>query len=245
MEKKVLHNNEAIDYYYNKYYLKEHEKYLTRDRTNKEINQLISWLSRKPGFVCDVGCGDGRHLLAFAKKGIPGGFGFDRSSELIKLAKQNLQKYPHFAVEKNGFRGWQPKKEISDLTYSLFSSFGYCLKNSGAQDLFNKMVKATKFGGLVCLDLDSVFRLKRYLRGEIKKVMTIDEDIFFDNKKKILFAKEKKNEVVLKSAMRYYTQKEMVMMFKKAGLKNIICKGGFADEKFSPASNRLIILGKK
>lgn len=242
--RKILLQNRAIKEYYDKYYLDEHVGYLTPQRSLAEAKALIKWLGRKPRSICDVGCGEGRHLLAFQKLGVKNGFGFDLSKSLIKRAKEKLKDGPKYNVIIENFNNWQPKKNGFDITYNLFSSFGYCLTYSAAQNLINKMVAATKKGGIICIDNDNVFRLVNYLDNIGAKDQ---KDFYFDAGKMILFAKEKRGKSVLFSQTRYFTAPELKEMFLKAGVKevNIKFKGGFENENYSYKSKRLIAVAKK
>ena len=100
---KTLKDKKAVKKYYDQYYLAEHTEYLTEKRSLAEAKQLIKWMGKKPQSVCDVSCGNGRHLLAFSKLGIKKGYGFDLSTKLIENAKESLSSNKNYKVEVKDF----------------------------------------------------------------------------------------------------------------------------------------------
>jgi len=187
---KTIKGRRAVQAYYDNYYLDEHREYLSETRTAQEAKFLIKSLGREPSSVCDVGCGDGRHLKTFQQAGVAKGFGFDLSSKLVGLAKQNLSRNKNFVVENMSFTDWQPEQEAYDITYSVFSSFSYCLDFVEAQGLVGKMVSATAAGGIICIDVDSVFRLVRFLLKKVKHKET--DELEFDAADMQLRAREER-----------------------------------------------------
>jgi len=93
--------------------------------------------------VLDIGCGDGSYTVKILKK-IPEGtlIGVDRSQNMLALAKEKVQDYPYFSVQKS---------DVLDLTYD--KQFDYivsfwCLQ--WCDDLpkaFSNIYRALKKGG--------------------------------------------------------------------------------------------------
>ncbi|KKT94035.1 MAG: hypothetical protein UW94_C0002G0009 [Parcubacteria group bacterium GW2011_GWA2_45_14] len=241
----VIKGQKAIQTYYDKYYLDEHKDYFTASRAAQEVNFLIESLSKKPHSVCDVGCGDGRHLKVFQQLGIPNGLGIDLSNQLVKQAKKNVND-SNFTIQNQSFADWQPEHECYDITYCIFSSFSYCRDLSEAQNLITKMVSATTMEGIICVDIDNVFRLVRFLTEHNKKAEDTDE-LEFDAINLHLLAREKRGRAVLESSTQYFMAPEIKTLFATAGIKNsnLVFKGGFNKDKYSYRSDRLIVIAKK
>jgi len=107
------------------------------------------------------------------------------------------------------------------------------------------MSKATKKGGLICLDLDNVFRLIRHL--DQKEKANTKEECGFDAEKMWLICKEKQGANLLESQMRYFIAPEIMQFLIQSGIKrkNIRFRGGFDDSLYSIDSKRMIVLAKK
>jgi ubiquinone/menaquinone biosynthesis C-methylase UbiE len=239
---KILKDDAAIAAYYGKYYLQEHNNYFSETRSKQEVTQLIKWFGDKPDSVCDVACGDGHHLLTFAQIGVTKGFGFDISKELVKIAQQNLATY-NYQVEVASFASWKPEAETFNITYSLFSSIGYCLEDKDASALIEKMASTTKTGGLVCIDADNVERLKRYLDNP--ENTDANNGYLLDEQTRILLTRECRGNEILETKTRFYAPNELTSFFKQAGLTNITLYGGFDESPFSKDNSRLIITGRR
>lgn len=247
MKKKLLSNGAANLVYYNKYYLSDHSKYLTAQRTKGEAEALIKWFGRIPDSVCDIGCGDGRHLAAFQELGVKYGYGLDSSARLVTLAKKRLAKNKNFLIEQGTFSNWMPKDESYDITYILFGGFSYCLDKKDAEQLVAKMVRSVKKGGIVCIDVDNLYRLISVLSGKAKKTMDTQEEFKLDATKMILTARDIRDTEIMETKMRYYLPTELVEMFVNSGVAEgkLSYFGDFNGEAYTYQDKRLIVLGKK
>ncbi|MGB9843127.1 MAG: class I SAM-dependent methyltransferase, partial [Caldisericia bacterium] len=73
-------------------YLKYNLITQSKDLTKKQVDFIIDVLSLKEkDRILDLGCGIGRHLIEFGKKGIKG-VGIDFNKKFINIAKKNKQK---------------------------------------------------------------------------------------------------------------------------------------------------------
>jgi len=245
MSKQLIKGKAARKRYYDKHYIADHSDYFSEELSLSEVQALIGWLGYKPKNVCDVACGNGRHLLAFSKIGVNEGVGIDASKELLKIAKNDL-KQTNFKLVHSTFADWRPEPEKFDITYSLFSALGYCLENSKAQDLVDKMVLTTKNGGFVCIDTDNVFRMIHYLDEKSKKNRNSSEKLNFDAATMILSSRDVKKDETLEEKMRYYTAPELKSMFLHSGHTGTInFYGDFENNPYKSSSKRLIVVMKK
>lgn len=232
----------AIKLYYDKYYLPSHKDYITEERSDSEARFLIDLLGKKPKSVCDVGCGNGRHLAALHKLGVTSGEGVDASKELCKQTKNSLPST--FNITCDTFSNWHPKG-IYDLNYSLFSSFSYCITDKQARELIHKMVVSTNKKGLIVIDVDNIFRLIRFLDGKEKRKMRTKEETYLDASTNILHAKEFFGKDIIETETRYFTAPDFQTMFANEGLKNITFYGDITKNPYTTQSPRLIVVAKK
>lgn len=243
MMKKISHN-QSVGIYYSKYYLNEHKDYFTPKRTTDEVQFLIDHLNRTPQSVCDLACGSGRHLIRFKELGIKKGFGLDPNETLLNQASEGLKNDSNFKLVNSDFASFKPDQKY-DLVYTLFSSICYCLENTEAQDLINKMVDATSDDGLMVIDTDNIFRLINFL--DTQYISSEYESSVFDAETMTLKYKQKTADGILESTPRYYIATELKHFLASAGInaKKIKFYGDFDNSKYSIFSNRLIITAKK
>lgn len=102
--------------------------YGNRDQQEAEeqVDFIIKALDVIPGSrVLDLGCGTGRHALAFARREFST-VGVDLSPYLIQKAKKQAQQYPDIPLQfQIGDMRSLPDLEQFDLVINMFTSFGY------------------------------------------------------------------------------------------------------------------------
>lgn len=121
--------------------------YAHRDATEAlaQVDQLIDWGWRDD--LIDLGCGFGRHLHAFAKRGVRA-FGVDRSTSLIAAAPAEVRP----RIVRGDLRALPFRTAGFDGAVSLFSSFGY-FGPLGDRDALREVARVLRPGGRLCLDL--------------------------------------------------------------------------------------------
>jgi cyclopropane fatty-acyl-phospholipid synthase-like methyltransferase len=81
--------------------------------SRKTVQEMIELAEIKPGeIVYDLGCGDGRLLIAAAKKGAKS-IGYELSLLTLLLAKWNTRNYPTISVRYGDF--WQKNLQDADV----------------------------------------------------------------------------------------------------------------------------------
>lgn len=241
--KKILKQSEAIETYYSKYYLDEHKKYFTKKRTNSEVDFLIDHLYKMPQSVCDVACGNGRHLAQFRKLGVNHGLGIDPNQTLLSLAEDNLEHDPSFKLLKADFNSWQPVVKF-DIVYTLFSSTCYCIEDRQVQELINKMFTATAENGIIVIDTENVFPMVGYMDVEYSDY---NRTLRFNPETMTIESSQNVGDAILETSRRYYIATELKYFLEKSGIKkeNIQIFGDFDNTRYSLSSDRLIVVATK
>ncbi len=207
-------------------YLEEHKSYFTATQTKREVNFLKKALSlSKQDRILDAACGHGRHTLPLA------GLGFciegvDSSRFLIQLARGKTQSKKIFhrqALEKLDL-----KKKYTKI-FMLFSDFGIMKSIPIIRRLALHMEK----DGLLLLDIDSVYRLQKYLRKHPGSPYR------FNQRTMILTSKDEPDLHV-----KYYKPQQIKKILTANGFKVVATYGDYFGNKFDTASKRYIIISR-
>jgi SAM-dependent methyltransferase len=133
-------------------YAQFYDLYYQGKNYSKEVDfvlELVSKFGLWPKSALDMGCGTGRHLFELAKRGIDG-YGFDRSREMLKLARARLTRLG-VKVTEGDLRSFRNGKKY-DLVLAMFAVMGYLTSNS---DLLAGFITAREHlapGGLFVFD---------------------------------------------------------------------------------------------
>lgn len=157
--------------WFNEDYLK-----LYAHRTLEEAKQQVEFLEKALELkgdekILDLGCGMGRHSIAFAIKGYTV-TGVDASEYLIKQAKHKLAENPtlpvtfiHADIKES------PPIGTFDLIISMFTSFGYFDEDKDNQEILSIVRKHLNPGGQFFLDYLHPFHVKKTLKPYEKKTV--------------------------------------------------------------------------
>jgi SAM-dependent methyltransferase len=233
--KKILGQEESVEKYYTEQYLNEHKYYLTRQRTSKEVDFLISALGRLPESVCDLACGNGRHLEEFAKRGVKSGIGVEPNKKLLNLAQAKLE---NFEFRNETFGQWQPYKKY-DLVYTLFSSTCYLLDNAEMLEFIKKMFQSTKKEGIVVIDTENILPAIGQMDVEY---INRDRRLSFNPEKMTIESEEEIEGEILRTSRRYYLASELIYFFELAGMRKdqVRIFGDFDQSQYKLSSERVI-----
>jgi SAM-dependent methyltransferase len=117
-----------------------------------EIEKIVRLIDFNGKAILDLGCGPGRHAVAFARKAYEV-TGVDLSSFLLQKAKARARQ-AGVAVEwiRKDMRAFVRPRAF-DLTISLFTSFGYFAAENDDLKVLRNVQRSLKTGGILVMDL--------------------------------------------------------------------------------------------
>lgn len=228
---------------------------LAEARTN--IHSILSFLPLpKEEPLLDLCCGAGRHLLVLREMGFQNLTGLDLSSELLQEAVQILAEGSDsltgdVSLIRADMRAIPYKNHFAAIL-SLFTSFGYFKADEENQAALTAAYCALRPGGIFLLDYLNRDRVIANLvphdertipGGCVQNVRTITED--GRRVEKTTTVTVEGVERRFHESVRAYTKAEMVERFRAAGFVNVRCYGSVDGRKFTPESERLILVGEK
>jgi SAM-dependent methyltransferase len=133
-------------------YAQFYDLYYAEKNYSEEVDFVLELASRfglQPKSVLDMGCGSGRHLFELAKRGVMG-YGFDRSAEMLKLARERLELLGIEVTE--GDLGSFRDGQRYDLVLAMFAVMGYLTSNEDLLSGFRTAREHLTAGGLFVFD---------------------------------------------------------------------------------------------
>lgn len=233
--------------------------------TKKQVDFIIKKTKLKSGaHVLDIGCGNGRHSLEFARRGYVV-TGIDESSELLAIARKEAMK------EKLSVKFI--KKDMTDISFinkfdliiSMFS-FGFLEKRDMHQLIIEKISRSLKSGGVCVLATGNALpRIRNAKRKKIKEknsryvvrdyektetgglVISTRETIDTRTMKQTIRKKWRENGLIHTSSSSIYlfSPSEIKKMLKNENLVLSQTFGDFEGNPFRANSQRFLIFSKK
>ncbi|MGB9749530.1 MAG: class I SAM-dependent methyltransferase [Caldisericia bacterium] len=231
-------------------YLKYNLITQSKDLTKKQVDFIIDVLSLKEkDRILDLGCGIGRHLIEFGKKGIKG-VGIDFNKKFINIAKKNKQKNKYIKFINMDIRKINFVDEF-DAAISIWTSFGY-FKDEENIDLLKKINRSLKKGGKLLIDIENI----NYLINNLPKERwenNMGVYILERNKLNIKSSRVKTIRILIKNNKKYeyirdyriYTLVEIKNYLENSGFKLTTFYGGYEKEELNLFSKRLIMISEK
>lgn len=225
-----------------------HLLYKNRDEQEARsfINLLCDYLNLpKKSLALDLACGRGRHAKVMAENGLHV-TGLDLSSSSIAEARKMASNSLHF-FEHDMREVWKPA--YFDLTFNLFTSFGYFDDPKEDQQVLEAIRTGLKPGGLFVFDyLHTDFVAETHVPSEEKQV----EDIQFSISRHIT------NEWIIKQIsfedagnyyrffekVRNYSPEQLTALLHKSGFEILRTFGNYALEAPQPDSPRCIFIAR-
>lgn len=224
-----------------------------RESGEREAPAILAALAIRPGArILDVGCGTGRHALAFARRGYAV-TGLDRSPVLLeKAAIARDEEGLRLDLRLGDMRALPlPAAEPWDAVVSLFTSFGY-FSDAENEAVARGMAESLVPGGRLLLDLANREALEqshgKRTWSERPGGYLLDEYAFDADARRFLC-----NRILLTDGRerrypfdhRAYSEQEIRALLKKAGLRVLAVYGSLERTPFTPRSPRMVVLAEK
>lgn len=200
--------------------------------------------------VLDLACGNGRHSIIFAERGMEV-TAVDLSENLLSIAKSSAEKLNlHISFINADLRSFLLEKKF-DIALNLFTSFGYFEADEENFKIFEQAYFHLKKNGIFVFDYFN----SKYLADNLLEHSSEDLDGFrliqtrcIRNKrieKKIVIQKNGSEREYMES-VKLYSYSELIDQLNKIGFNIIKTFGGFAGTNFNEeTSPRLIIFAKR
>ena len=214
------------------------------------IENLDDILSSEVEKVLDVGCGAGRHVVAWEKLGYNAS-GFDLSSESIRLAKSKHTNADFRVLDMRDLKNQTEWSAEFDLISNLFTSFGYFSQEEEHKSVLIGFNHALKLDGLLILDyLNVPYSQSRLVPSE---VVNIDNYTFIIERylkegffqKSISFKSPEGVDFNFIEPVRAWTANDLKILLLDVGLQTEKIFGDYDLGDFSDDSPRCIIVARK
>lgn len=222
-------------------------------RASQQVEQVHSLAGIQTGRLLDLGCGPGRHSLAFARKGWKV-TGVDRSTFLLDIAKER--------AETNGVEVDFVHDDIRsfvrsntfDLVVNLFTSFGYFDDPADDLRVVRNIYASLRSGGTVVIDV--MGRESFLLRGLHETVaqelpdgsLRIERNQFTDDWSALKgrwFVIRDQTVKMFEIRLRIYSGRELSDLLKEAGFASVVLFGDLDGRSFGRTTNRLVAVARK
>jgi len=233
-------------------YLALYDPYLA-ERTAQEIDELTGLLELQPPLkILDLGCGQGRHSIELARRGYEV-TGVDLSQYLLDVAAERARSA---GVAVRWLQGDMRKPPVKigdfDLALSLFTSFGYFDDESDNEAVLRASAQALRPGGRLVLEIlhgDHVRRDFQPREWFTLGATTVLDERSLDRAKKRLkvhrtVVREGAQETSYHS-LRLYGGPEIQDLARAAGFARVDLFGGWARERLTDESSRLIAVAHR
>ena len=222
------------------------------ERDVRSIIDLIAPDNNEP--LLDLGCGAGRHLVAFHRVGFTQLVGIDLSEELLAVARKRLDEIGGTSVKlvRHDMRAI-PYVERFATSLSLFTSFGYFAEEGDDRAVLAGVNRALKSGGMFLIDtLNREHVITNLVPQEEKtfqgRVLHIKRQLSADGKrveKETRVIEQDGTERLFRESVRMYTAPEMENMLRETGFEKVRQYGSLGGETYRTESERLVVVAEK
>ena len=243
-----------VDFFRNDY-LNVYAHTFTDERAQKEAGFVATSLDLKPGAsVLDLCCGQGRHAVEFAKRGLQV-TGLDLNAEYLELtlraAEVSKVKLETVAADMREI----PFENKFDAIVNMYSSFGYLESESEDLKVLESAAKALKLGGQLLLDmLNREWAVANYIQNDWHA--SEDGTLYLERRDLDLASSRMHVHFIVVEPsgsrhesighiIRLYTLTEMTRLLARVGLIVNAVFGGFDCETYSINTRRMIIVARK
>lgn len=225
---------------------------LYHQRNQEEASAFARFIAKqlglKPGSrILDVGCGRGRHAVAFHDLGFQV-TAIDLSDHKISLS-QHLQTHSLEFLQHDMRRAF--RINYFDLVVSLFTSFGYFHTPHDERSAARSMAANVSWNGFLLVDFLNPVKLVDHL---IQKEIVLRNDIQFhvtrslkdQHIQKLIKVIDKDFTQTFVEKVKLYHFEELVDLFKPFHMSLVASFGNYHLESYQPIhSERMILLFKK
>ncbi len=236
-------------------YLNVYGHMFTAERAAKESAFVASALELKPGAsVLDLCCGQGRHSVQLAKRGLKV-TGLDLNPAYLELAQQaataSKVEIATIAADMREI----PYENTFDAIVNMYSSFGYLESEDEDLKVLESAGKALKAGGRLMLDmLNREWAIDNYIQNDWHT--GADGTLYIERRDLDLAASRMHVHFIVVDPngsrresighnIRLYTLTEMTRLLERVALRVTSVFGGFDDEAYGIGTRRMIIVAKK
>lgn len=141
---------------FNSLYLKTDGDVVENNKnTESDINEVFKAVKFDPNMaILDLCCGQGRHCIELAKRGIKKIYGIDRSNYLIRLARKRAKLNDYeINFSEGDARKIRLKESSLDLVMLMGNSFGYFEKAEDDIEVLESIKRILKSEGRIILDI--------------------------------------------------------------------------------------------
>jgi ubiquinone/menaquinone biosynthesis C-methylase UbiE len=221
-----------------------------QNRTEKQLQFLKDQL-KPDGYILDVACGTGRHLIPLSQQGY-GMVGLDISANLLKIAKQRSKE---IQLVRGDMRFLPFKPQVFAGAISIDTSFGYLPSEEDDRVTLVEVKRVVNQRGVFVIDVFNREELTRKYQNKNLPAKRKEYPSFFLLQKRTLSPKgewlsdlwtieDKANMQlsIFEHVVRLYERGKLERILEKAGFAIKKVYGGYEEENFSPESLRLILV---
>jgi len=244
---------EWYKHWFNKDYLLVY-RHRDLEGSREEVGFMLRVLEPKPPDpILDLCCGSGRHALALCEQGMETVVALDLSEALLHEARETLggcsegtsllrADMLHLPFHDGSFR-W---------VTNFFTSFGYFSDDGANLGVLLEMARVLQPGGMVWMDYLNEEHVRAYLDPWTERVVeglrVREERRLTQNGQrleKIIRITGAEGEKTYRESVRLYSREELGDLFACAGIKTVVCFGGYDGSPCDPEASRLILVGEK
>ena len=236
-------------------YLNVYGHMFTEERAEKESAFVASALELKPdASVLDLCCGQGRHSVQLAKRGLAV-TGLDLNPEYLELAQQAATAGKVTIETVAADMRMIPFENKFDAIVNMYSSFGYLESEDEDLKVLVSAARALKAGGRLLLDmLNREWAIDNYIQNDWHK--GADETLYIERRDLDLATSRMHVHFIVVDAeghrresighnIRLYTLTEMKRLLERVGLGVTAVFGGFDGEEYAIGTRRMVIVARK
>ena len=242
--------------WYTQFYGRDYLQALGPGLTNtaQEAEFVVSALALRPGDrVLDLACGQGRHAVLLAKRGIDV-TGQDQSAEYLQDARAAAERHGVDLPLVNSDMRTIPFEGQFDAVLSMFTSFGYFESEADNRRVLTEICNALKPDGHLLIDLVNREWViannqptERRVNSDGTVVLERRELNLQTSRNHVTFTFVDRNGKRRESVghqIRLYTLTEIIQMMAGAGLTYVRVYGGFDSEPYTPSTRRMIVVAR-